>query len=108
MHSSAAPAISACSRRDRKQIGALHHQKRTQTLAAAERRIAHGIEQPGRALDFGGLGLLRQQMVEQPLGIGGAGFQPCNEIFTSGGHRNAIPARTVAAFIGLSLCIILS
>ena len=51
------------------QRGALHDQKRAEALAAAERGVAHRVEQPVRARELARGGLRRQQAVEQPLGI---------------------------------------
>ena len=60
--------------------GAFDQQERAHALAAAERRIAHGLEQPRRPGDLVGDRLVRQQPVEQRLGFGGDAGEPCGKV----------------------------
>ena len=46
-----------------------NHQERPEALAAAQARIAHGLDQAGGTVYFAGCGLGREQPVEQGLGL---------------------------------------
>ena len=50
---------------------AFDHQERPKPLAAAEARIAHGLEQPRRAAQFAVRRRCREEPIEERLGIGG-------------------------------------
>ena len=66
----------------------LGHQKRAQPLAAAERGVAHGRDQPLRPRGLARQRLDFEQMVEQRLGLGGAGGEALVEVGEiHGGHN---------------------
>ena len=52
---------------DAEKPGGLDDEEGSQPLSAAERAMAHRSEQPGRAMDLAGLGLVAQQRIEQGL-----------------------------------------
>ena len=61
------------------QIGRFNDQKRAESLAAAQPRIAHGLDQPFRACRFAADRRQSQKPVQQSLGIGRHGVQTLEE-----------------------------
>ena len=65
---------------DAEQRRALHHQKRPQAFAAAERAMPHGGEQALRPGDLAGQRRAVEQPLEQALGLARDGGQPRTEV----------------------------
>ena len=59
---------------------ALDHQKRAQPLAAAEARIAHGVDQPLRPRDLVGQERVGQQLGQQRFGVLGGLVEALGEV----------------------------
>ena len=81
---------------DAKKRGGLDQQKRPQSFARAQRRIAHRLQQASGAQDFAGQAVRSEQAFEHPLDLRPDGLEPRGK-FRAGGRVSHNSVRSGAA-----------